>query len=179
MNVNAWTTTVSTVTSLMKHKAFNEAVAGVNAYLASRSRLRFRREALMLRAEVFRLAGKPDLSRSDLEAARKLTRPGEHGRYTIELTLAGLSEEQGLAPDAEKWYRRCLKTCVTGTPFSAGMLLLRFTRFRRNSRMTNAERSLCKKIIQRSWKSLGLPSSADDLNFEGAAEAIVRAEAIP
>jgi tetratricopeptide (TPR) repeat protein len=136
-----------------------------------------------LRSEVigFRAVLREDLgdcqnAKEDFLLALSLSQMGSYPRYTLELTLGGLSERLGIPDEAVSWYIKALLTVAENEGISGGTALKSFLKIKGDSAITDQEQVLCNHVVEKSWKLLWLPGGPDLSNLKEAAETLLQAE---
>jgi hypothetical protein len=156
---------------------YGSALRELDAFLSPEKPYAIRSDALGFKAQFRERLGDLKGAEEDLLTARALCGPS-YGRYVHELGLGDICAKRGRPNDAAAWYQAALGTCLEAEGVSGGTALRKLLALRPEQTLTPSERTLCAKVVERSWGVLGLPDKPGAA-LESAIEAIEEGEANP
>lgn len=95
-------------------------------------------------------------------------------RYVLELSLGALHEQSGEAAIASRRYVAAIETALSVDDVSAGAAIRRLVNLKKNQ-LTDAERQVCERAIEHSWKVLDLPGTPDTSDIGAASSTLIDA----
>src|SRR5689334_10555756 len=152
------------------------AIRLIDSYLEGKVLPDLQRRAVAFRGDLHEENGEQGAAMADFRLAHELSEKPDYERYTLELSLGGLSETLGDLNAADYWYVKALETASADATISAGSGLLRLLKLRRGRSLDEKEHRLVEKVLQQSWNLLQVEGKPDFANLEMTAKKLVAAQ---
>jgi tetratricopeptide (TPR) repeat protein len=151
------------------------AIAELDRFVASNPPQDLRREAVAFRGSIHEDQDDRDAARADFLSALAIADAYGFERYSIEISLAGISRRTGDLAQLEMWYLRALRSAANDPTISGAGTLLKLLRFRGEKGLTEEELLLVKKVVYQAWSLLRVEGEPDLSDLEGAAMRLMKA----
>jgi tetratricopeptide (TPR) repeat protein len=94
-------------------------------------------------------------------------------QHVAQMSIGSIDEELGNLDGALSWYMKSLYIALESETTSGGVALKLFLKLREKN-LTDAEKELCKKVIDHAWKLFKIEGSPDYLNLKETTEVICK-----
>lgn len=115
----------------------------------------------------------------DRLSAWNLCDSASYFRYAQELRLGDLFEKASKPEEAEIWYLKALNTALACEMSGGSSVLSLFLLKGSLGGLTEDQRDLCKKVVDKSWSFLRIPGQPNLDDLEKTARSLVEAESRP
>lgn len=156
-----------------------QAIAMLDEFVASRPPSPIERQAVGFRGSLHEEAGDLQAAKEDFLTALELSEDRDFERYTLEESVAVISERLGDGVEAERWCMRALMTAAADPKTSGAGSLLRLLRLRGEQRLSSEEHQLAKKVVYQAWSLLRVEGEPDLSDLGATAKRLLKAQRGP
>lgn len=175
----AWFDLQQAATQTWFSGALPRAIKMLDEFLLTRPSLPIERQAIGFRGSLHEESGDLQLAREDFRAAVELCERPDFERYTLEESLAALSERLEDYIEAERWSLRALKTAAADPKTSGAGSLLQLLRLRSGQQLSRKERQIVKKVVHQAWSLLRVEGDPDFADLAATAGKLLNAQQGP